>query len=126
MSNTISNQSLSTLPQSPTLPAKNIAVENSYSAKPEIPINAQASNRQNMATEHPKIAIDQVVEHLNNFMQQVQRNLNFSVDKESGRTVIKVLNTETQEVIRQIPAEDVLSRIHNLEDIQGLLFRGEA
>lgn len=126
MSNTISNQSMSTLPQSPSLPVKNIVAESSYSAKPEMPTKAAAINRQNIATEDPKIAIDQVVEQLNNFMQEVQRNLNFSVDKESGRTVIKVLNTETREVIRQIPAEDVLNRIHNLQDIQGLLFRGEA
>ena len=34
--------------------------------------------------------------------------LKFSIDKASGRTVIKVIDTETQKVIREIPPEETL------------------
>lgn len=50
----------------------------------------------------------EVVEQLNNHAQLVNRDLHFSVDDDSGRTVIKVVNSETAELIRQIPSEEVL------------------
>ncbi|MDH5517315.1 MAG: flagellar protein FlaG [Gammaproteobacteria bacterium] len=50
----------------------------------------------------------EVVEQLNNHAQLVNRDLHFSVDDDSGRTVIKVINSETAELIRQIPSEEVL------------------
>lgn len=48
------------------------------------------------------------VSKLNDFVQNVQRNLSFSVDKETGETVVKVYDAQTKEVIRQIPAEETL------------------
>jgi flagellar protein FlaG len=46
---------------------------------------------------------------INQEMRLLQRHLSFSVDEDSGRTVVKVIDTKTEEVIRQIPAEHVLS-----------------
>jgi flagellar protein FlaG len=56
---------------------------------------------------------------LNDFMQQENRALLFSVDDASGRTVIKVTDTETQEVIRQIPPEQALAIMHSFAEGQG-------
>jgi len=52
--------------------------------------------------------LEDVVRDLNRHILQVQRELQFSVDKDSGRTVITVMDKETQEVIRQIPGEEAL------------------
>lgn len=52
--------------------------------------------------------LEDVVRDLNNHVQQVHRELQFGVDKESGRTVITVLDKETQQVIRQIPGDEAL------------------
>lgn len=52
--------------------------------------------------------IDDAVRELNEHIQVVQRELHFSVDEDSGRTVIKVMDLATQEVIRQIPNEEAL------------------
>jgi len=49
------------------------------------------------------------VTRLNDYVQNVQRSLEFSVDRQTGRTVIKVTDAETHQVIRQIPPEDVLA-----------------
>ncbi|VAW58862.1 hypothetical protein MNBD_GAMMA08-1604 [hydrothermal vent metagenome] len=66
------------------------------------------------------------VSNLNEYVQQIGRDLLFSVDKSSERIVVQVLNTETKEIVRQIPSEDVLrvsSNIQNLiDDDAGLLF----
>lgn len=50
-----------------------------------------------------------VVERLNEFMSQSQRSVRFRVDESSGRTVITVLNPQTQEVVRQIPSEEMIA-----------------
>lgn len=52
--------------------------------------------------------LEAAVSALNEHAQQLQRALQFSVDDQSGRTVIKVVDRETKEVIRQIPSEETL------------------
>ncbi len=59
--------------------------------------------------------LSQAVDHLNALAQQVRRELRFSVDETTGRVVIKVLDAETDEVVRQIPPEQVLSLVEHLK-----------
>lgn len=134
MNNVITQQSVSSLTQSLTSSVKN-ANNESARLQPQTTQTGnqpapQVKNRQDLATAQPKLnteeRLEQVVQQLNSFVQQIQRDLNFSIDRDSGRTVVKVLHAETKEVIRQIPSEEVLNRLHNLEDIQGLLFRDQA
>jgi len=60
--------------------------------------------------------LDEVVKTLNDQMQVVKRELHFSVDKESGATVIKVMDLSTKEVIRQIPNEEALTVARTISD----------
>ena len=115
--------------QSPATPSKNVTTSNASIVSGNQPVKTEQqwqSDAVNEPQEKVEKRLDQAVEQLNNFVQQVQRDLNFQVDELSGKTIVTVLNTETKEVIRQIPSEDVLNRIHNLEDIQGLLFKDRA
>jgi flagellar protein FlaG len=48
-------------------------------------------------------------------------SLAFSVDKPTGKTVIKVMDKETDEMIRQIPPEDALKLMANMRDVLGML-----
>ncbi len=67
-------------------------------------------------TEVSGAELQQAVAQLNEYVQQSQRDLFFSVDDSSGRTVVRVVNSETEEVIRQIPNEDVLRISRNIQD----------
>lgn len=68
-----------------------------------------------------------VVKDLNQLIQVVQRELQFSVDAETNRTVVKVVDSETDEVIRQIPSDEVLALIRHLQESrQGGLFQEQA
>lgn len=49
--------------------------------------------------------VQAAVTQMNEYIQSTQRDLNFSYDPNSGETVVKVLDRNTQEVIRQIPNE---------------------
>lgn len=53
-------------------------------------------------------------------------NLVFSIDDDSGRTVVKVVDSSTEETIRQIPSEEVLEIARALDKLQGLLLRQTA
>ena len=62
------------------------------------------------------VEIDDAVQQINNHFQDVHRELQFAVDKDSGRTVIKVMDIDTKEMIRQIPSEEVLKFARMLEE----------
>ena len=53
-------------------------------------------------------------------------NLEFSVDQDSGQTIVRVVDTETKDVIRQIPNEEALAIAKSLGKVQGLLIHQKA
>ena len=63
--------------------------------------------------------LDSSVRNLNDFVQSVRRNLQFSIDSGSGRTVVKVIDADTDKVIRQIPSDEVLAMAKRLEEQAG-------
>ena len=70
-------------------------------------------------TDTPKVEVadlEKVTEHLNEFIASKQRSLRFSMDVGTGRTVVKVVNMETQEVIRQYPPEQILDLARMLKE----------
>jgi flagellar protein FlaG len=67
-----------------------------------------------------------VSDMLNREIARVSQTLRFSVDQQTGKTVIKVLDTSTDEVIKQIPSEDALELSKALDRLQGLLIKGKA
>lgn len=64
--------------------------------------------------------LDQAVSKLNEFVQNVQRDLQFEVNNDSGQTVVRVVDQETQEVIRQIPDEVALRLAEKLQQDEPL------
>jgi len=59
---------------------------------------------------------------LNEQMVSTKRGLGFSFDNATNGPVIKVSNTNTGEVIRQIPTADVLHMAHKIDDLKGILY----
>lgn len=53
-------------------------------------------------------------------------SLSFSVDDSTGKTVVKVSDAQTGEMIRQIPSEELLEIARSLDKLQGMLLRQEA
>ncbi len=60
--------------------------------------------------------LDEVVKDINEHIQASHRELQFSVDEDSGRTVIKVMDMDTKEVIRMIPNAEALKFARMLEE----------
>lgn len=73
-----------------------------------------------------KAELQDAVATSNNFLKTVTNALEFSIDKDSGDTVVKVVDTATKEVIRQYPSEEMLQIAKALDKIQGLLIKQKA
>ncbi|WAM55739.1 flagellar protein FlaG [Vreelandella venusta] len=54
------------------------------------------------------------------------RGLEFELSEQSGRVITKVIDRETGDVIRQIPAEEVLLVAERLGELQGRIISLEA
>lgn len=50
----------------------------------------------------------EAVEVVRDFVTDVRRELQFSVDEDSGRTIITVIDADSGKIIRQIPPEEIL------------------
>ncbi|WP_054112967.1 flagellar protein FlaG [Marinagarivorans algicola] len=61
-------------------------------------------------------ALELAVETANNFVQTVQRDLHFSIDQESERTVVKVVESSSGDIIRQIPNESFLELARKMKE----------
>jgi len=67
-------------------------------------------------------AIKQAVDEGNSLLQVAKRNLQFKVDDDTSRMVVKVVDSESGELVRQIPAEEVLAVVRRMQEFdQGLL-----
>lgn len=65
--------------------------------------------------------LEEAIKRLNEQLEQNSRKLNFSMDPTTKSLVIVVKNSETGEVVRQIPEESVLRVAHHIESLKGLL-----
>jgi len=68
----------------------------------------QSAEQQRAQDEANNKALEQAVSQMNTYAQNLQRSLQFRVDKDSGEMVVRVVDPKTDEVIRQIPNEEVL------------------
>ncbi len=71
-------------------------------------------------------SLEAAVKSINDFVSPMTRNVEFSLHKDSGRTIVKVVNSETQKVLRQIPDEEVLQISKTLDKLQDLLIKQTA
>lgn len=84
-------------------------------------INSRATSSDNSLeaeNTQKQVDINALITDINEYTQNIQRNLKFSLAEESGRVVIQVFNSETEELIRQIPSEEALAISEALQNDQ--------
>jgi flagellar protein FlaG len=102
------------------------ALQGTTSPKPS-PLSASTDVGATASMDKPKRAeLEQAVTDIREFVQSSKRNLDFSIDDSTGRVVVKVIATESGEVIRQLPSEAALKLAASLSDASSLLFDGKA
>lgn len=63
--------------------------------------------------------LDKVAQQLQDFVGDLNRNIEFSVDEDSGRDVIKVIDKDSGDILKQYPSEEVLTLVSKLSDMVG-------
>lgn len=99
-------------------PAEGVAVPAAPAATPP-----PAPDAREQAARPDAEAVKQAAERIAAYLRSAQRDLDISVDKDTGIVVVKVVDRESGEVIRQIPPEEVLSIAKHLDSAQGVLLR---
>ena len=88
--------------------------------KPQVAPEVSKAEKLQARNEAQREELDDAVSQLNDFVQNVQRDLQFEVDNDLGQTIVKVVDQKTQEVIRQIPDEVALRLAENLQQDEPL------
>jgi len=73
-----------------------------------------------------KEQLQDVVKAANDLIKPYNNALQFSIDKDTGTTVVKVIDTNTKEVIKQMPSEEMLAMAKALDQLKGLLVKQKA
>lgn len=92
-------------------------------AAPQNPLSAGANEK--MAEETQK-AVVAAASKANQAIAAMKSNLQFTVDDNTGINVVKVVDTETKQTIRQIPSEEMITIAQRLDELKGLLVKNTA
>lgn len=114
-----------------------VAVPNSRQSAPVVPavVTTKPTPVKEVGTVGPAVdqqsktdsaRLDQAVQAINTFLKPVASSLEFSVDEGSGRTLVKVIDTDTNDVLRQFPSKQALAISQELDKLQGLLLKDKA
>lgn len=112
---------LASAPRQSTPEASSIADANSAKAAAAAQQTASAPQ----AATSPQ-QLEDAVKAVSAIVGSVNNSLEFSVDDNSGKTVVKIVDTGTKEIIRQIPSEEMIAIAKALDGIKGLLVRQKA
>ena len=92
----------------------------------------QAANEQLNNEDQLKQSLQKLADSSNQLAQMQDRKLEFTTSQESGRTIVRVIDKENDDVIRQIPSEEFIRVAEKISDLseqvsaaQGLLFESK-
>lgn len=105
-------------PTQPTPPAIAVRV-------PAVQANAGSAG-QRLAVAPTEQELAQALKSINRALPNNSRGLEFSIDQDSDRSVVKVVDTNTHEVIRQMPSREAIEIAKALDKLQSLLARQSA
>ena len=121
---------MSASPISATPSSSSVATGVTPSSRPELAaVNTgvvPAAETETTAVKPNQADLEKAVATLNKFVEPSAHAVNFSIDSSTGKTVIKVVDTENNKVLQQFPSEDALSMIRALDKLQGFLVKEKA
>lgn len=76
----------------------------------------------------PKVPVEQVVQQLNDIAESHSQSVEFSINRSAGnpRVIITMRDTQTNEVIHQIPSEEMIAIDDAITRMQGALVKKTA
>jgi len=70
--------------------------------------------------------LEAATESVRSFVQPINSNIEFSVNEDTGQLVVKIIDRNTKEVIRQMPSAEMIAIAKTLDSIKGLFVKQSA
>lgn len=90
------------------------------------PVQKAESARERDDRDFDLKSIEAAARKVAEFVGSVRSELTFSVDTDSGINIVKVIDANTKEVIRQIPSREIIQIAQALDKLQGLFVKSKA
>lgn len=100
----------------------------SVQPQPAAAVDLPLTTVKQVAEQHPSLSqLANAVDIINKALHQSNKNLEFTVDSETKDPVVKLVDSETGDVIRQFPTDEALSIAKSIDSYQqGLLIKQQA
>lgn len=103
-------------------PTSRLAQEQENIAEPQKLVDISESRmlqeKSRVEAEEEQEELESAFEIVSDFMKLYNRNVNFSLDEESDKTIIKVFDSDSKELIKQFPSEDLLELARKIYDVR--------
>lgn len=116
-------------PASDGAPGVVVASHANVDAPPSVPVNSSPAPAAKLdAPQQPTPAeLKQAIDNINRTLKLSNKNLEFSVDTATKKLLVKLVDTETGDVIREFPTEEALAIARSIDQFQqGLLLKQQA
>ena len=120
LDNTVVNSMSSTRVQS-TIEASNTASDNSRSNDGKVVSSTELLHKKSNELSISDAALQKALEKVNKALKGIDTRLEYSVHKETGDIMVKVINEETKEVVREVPPEKIIDLVVKLQELSGLI-----
>ena len=95
-------------------------------ASSSTPVQTEQSVTQTQKTEANRQELEDAVKQVNDFLKPINNSIQFNLDDDTGRTIVKVIDLATKDVIRQFPSEEMLAIAKAIDSMKGLLVQQKA
>lgn len=116
----VGNQIASAFPISDNIPTSNTTQQFTKTTTP-----IESNNPVTLPDQIPKTPtfeqVTKAVQDINKAIQATSQGLELSVDKTSHEVIVKLIDQQTRQVLRQIPTQEALEIAKSLDKLQGLL-----
>jgi flagellar protein FlaG len=115
ISDVVSTSAIATMQQVTGIPA--VHEENDTTGK---------GQQEKQAPRDVRPKVEHAVHELNDLVKMLHTSLQFSIDDKTKKIIVKVMDADTQKVIRQIPPEEMVKISARVQELLGVLIDGSA
>lgn len=101
----------------PRIEAPNVNV----ALAPELPARGAQAESVTISAENAVEMLNPIMEYANARLQPIDRLLQASIHEGTNRLSVRVIDRNTDEVVREIPSEKILDLLANIQELAGLM-----
>lgn len=104
-------------PISPVNPTGNTTAAGKLAGNTEAP----SQNQESIQLKPKEEQLQQALDRVKDGFEKVNIGFEYFIDEKTNREVVKVIDKDTEEVIRQFPPEEILNMLQKMYEMLGIL-----